>query len=315
MGRVSDPSWSVAVVGPGGVGGLLGALLARAGHRVVFVARPGTAEALNTGGLTIHSVQFGDFRVPAAAATRLDGPVDACVLAVKATALDAALAQVPPGALGDGLVLPLLNGVDHMSVLRTRYPAAQVAAGAIQVETTRVAPGRIEHTSPFSGIEMASDTAPAGRVEALAQRLRRAGLDVRVRDSETAVLWDKLAFLAPLALVTTYAGAPAGTVRTRWRDTLEAVIGEVASVAAAAGAPVDPAAILARFDRIPAAMKSSMQRDAEAGRPLELDAVGAAVLRAADRYGLATPVTARLVTELGSREGDAGTRAATGAAG
>jgi 2-dehydropantoate 2-reductase len=305
----------VAVVGPGGVGGLLGALLTRAGHRVVFVARPGTAEALNAAGLTVHSAQFGDIRVPATAATLLDGPVDACVVAVKATALDAALARVPPGALGDGLVLPLLNGVEHMPVLRARYPAAQVVAGAIRVETTRVAPGRIEHTSPFSGIEVASDTAPAGRVEALARRLRGAGLDVTVRAGETAVLWDKLAFLAPLALLTTHAGAPAGTVRTRWRERLEAVVGEVASVASAAGAPVDPAAILAMFDRLPAGMKSSMQRDAEAGRPIELDAIGAAVLRAADRYGLATPVTARLVAELVGRESDTGTRAPTGAAG
>jgi 2-dehydropantoate 2-reductase len=240
--------------------------------------------------------------VPATATTRLDDPVDACVLAVKATALEAALARLPGGALGGGLVLPLLNGFEHMPVLRSAFPAAQVVAGAIRVETTRVAPGRIEHTSPFSGIEVASDTAPGERVEALAAQLRRAGLDVTVRDDETALLWDKLAFLAPLALLTTHAGAPAGTVRTQRRDTLEAVVGEVASVATAAGAPVDPARILGMFDRVPESMKSSMQRDAEAGRVLELDAIGAAVLRAADRYGVAAPVTARLVDELGTRE-------------
>ncbi|WP_203923556.1 ketopantoate reductase family protein [Rugosimonospora africana] len=297
-----DPLWNVAIVGPGGVGGLIGAVLARAGHRVMFVARPETVDALTTGGLTVHSGKFGDFQVPATATARLSGPVDACVLAVKATALDAALERVPAGALGDGLVLPLLNGVEHLPLLRTRFPAAQVVAGAIRVETTRVAPGRIEHTSPFSGIEVASDTAPGERVEALAAQFRRAGLDVTVRDDETAVLWDKLAFLAPLALLTTAAGAPAGTIRTQWRETLEAVVGEIASVATAAGAPVDPATILGMFDRVPAGMKSSMQRDAEAGRATELDAIGTAVLRAADRYGLTTPVTARLVDELSTRE-------------
>jgi 2-dehydropantoate 2-reductase len=49
-------------------------------------------------------------------------------------------------------------------------------------------------------------------------------------------------------------------------------------------------------------MKSSMQRDAEANRPIELDAIGGAVLRAARRLGLETPVTARLVAELEKRE-------------
>jgi 2-dehydropantoate 2-reductase len=41
-----------------------------------------------------------------------------------------------------------------------------------------------------------------------------------------------------------------------------------------------------------------MQRDAEAGRALELDAIGGAVLRAAKRHGIPAPTTARLVSEL-----------------
>jgi 2-dehydropantoate 2-reductase len=297
-----EAHWSVAVVGPGGVGGLVGALLARAGHHVVYVARPDTAAALNSGGLSVHSSQFGEFHVPTEAAPRLAGPVDLCVVAVKATSLDTALAGVPAEALADSLVLPLLNGVEHMTVLRARYPAAQVVAGTIRVESTRVAAGRIEHTSPFSGIEVASDTGPRERVDALAAQLRQAGLEVTVRDDETALLWDKLAFLAPLALLTTHAGAPAGVVREGRLADLEAVVGEVAAVAGAAGARVDPATILGVFDRIPAAMKSSMQRDAEANRPTELDAIGGAVLRAARRHGIDTPVTTRLVDELGSRE-------------
>jgi ketopantoate reductase len=89
--------------------------------------------------------------------------------------------------------------VEHLTVLRARFPAAQVVAGAIRVESTWVAAGRIQHTSPFSPIEGASDTAPRERVDALAAQLRQAGLDVTVRDGETALLWDKLAFLAPLA--------------------------------------------------------------------------------------------------------------------
>jgi 2-dehydropantoate 2-reductase len=296
-----ESQWSVAVVGPGGVGGLLGAVLARAGHRVVYVARPETAATLNSAGLSLRSAQFGEIQVPVQAAPRLTGPVDACLLAVKATSLEPALAGVPAEALGDGLMLPLLNGVDHMAVLRDRYPADQVVAGAIRVESTRVAAGRIEHTSPFSWIEVASATAPSERVEALAAQLRRAGFDVTVRDDETALLWDKLAFLAPLALLTTYADAPTGVVRDKWRTDLETVIDEVTAVARAAGAPVPAAAVLGMFDRVPAGMKSSMQRDAEANRPTELDAIGGAVLRAARRLGVETPVTARLVDELQGR--------------
>ncbi len=296
----SPPPWSVAVVGPGGVGGLLGAVLTRAGHRVVYVARPDTAATLNAAGVEVSSAQFGDFHVPATALPRLAQPVDLCLIAVKATSLDEALAGVPAPVLGDGLVLPLLNGVDHLDRLRAQYPPRQVVAGAIRVESTRTAAGRIAHTSPFSWIEVASATAPPERVGDLALQLRRAGLDVSVRDDETALLWDKLAFLAPFALLTTHAGAPVGTVRDQRRGDLAAVVAEVAAVASAAGAGTDPATILGMFDRLPAGMKSSMQRDAEAHRPMELDAIGGAVLRAARRHGIDTPVTARLVDDLRS---------------
>lgn len=298
---MTESRWSVAVVGPGGVGGLVGAVLARAGHRVVYVARPETAAALAAGGLAVTSAQYGDFHVPATAVSRLDEPVDLCVVAAKATALDAALDAVPAETLGGRLVLPLLNGVDHLAALRARFPSAEVVAGAIRVESTRVAPGRIAHTSPFCVVEVAGDRSPRERLDALAARLRAAGIDASVRDSEAAVLWDKLAFLAPLALLTTAYATTAGEVRDRRRTELDAVAAEVVAVARAAGATVDTAAVLGLFDRVPPSMKSSMLRDVEAGRPAEVDAIGGAVLRAASRYGVNAPVTTRLVDELRHR--------------
>jgi 2-dehydropantoate 2-reductase len=293
---------SAAVVGPGGVGGLLGGLLVRAGARVEFVAGERTAEALRAGGLSVRSVKYGDFTVPVAATTELSGPVDVCFVTTKATSLEAALERVPPGALGDGLVVPLLNGFEHMAVLRRRYPAEQVVAGVVRVESARTAPGRIEHTSPFLTFELGSATAPEERVAELAARLREAGLEVTVRDDETVMLWDKLTFLAAFALLTTCHMAPAGVVRTEHRDELVAVLREITAVAAAEGAVFDPDGILAFFDGLPPQMKSSMQRDAEAGRPTELDALGGAVLRAAERHGVAAPAVARLVAELAARE-------------
>jgi 2-dehydropantoate 2-reductase len=45
-------------------------------------------------------------------------------------------------------------------------------------------------------------------------------------------------------------------------------------------------------------MQSSMQHDAAAGNDIELDAIGGAVLRAAERTGTPAPVTRKLVAEL-----------------
>ncbi|KUN05108.1 2-dehydropantoate 2-reductase [Streptomyces yokosukanensis] len=289
---------TVAVLGPGGTGGLLAALLSRSGHRVVCLAREETADTLRRTGIQVRSRQFGDFTAPVEADTELREPVDACVIAVKHTALDAALTRVPPGALGDALVVPLLNGVEHPAALRARHRPDRVAPAVIRVESTRLAPGVIEHGSPFTEIDLAGDTVPRPRLEQLAAVLAAAGATTRVLDDETAALWAKMAFLAPFALLTTRYGIPLGEVRTRHRAELESLVAETAAVSRACGAPADPGQALARYDAFPPAAKSSMQRDAEAGRPLELDAIGGALLRAAGRHGVPVPVAARLMDEL-----------------
>jgi 2-dehydropantoate 2-reductase len=294
---------TVAVLGPGGVGGLLAALVARAGHRVICLAGDATARALRTDGIRVRSGRFGDFTAAVEADTELREPVDACLITVKHTALDAALERVRPEVLGDGLLVPFLNGVEHPATLRARYGAARVAPAVIRVESTRTAPGVIEHGSPFAEIDLTGESVPRGRLDALAGVLAAAGPAVRVLDDESATLWAKMSFLAPFALLTTRYGVPLGEVRTHHREELTSLVAETAAVSRACGAPADPAVALARYDAFPPDTRSSMQRDAEAGRPLELDAIGGALLRAADRHGVAVPVARGLVRKLEELEG------------
>ncbi|MEV6619055.1 2-dehydropantoate 2-reductase [Streptomyces sp. NPDC051051] len=289
---------TLAILGPGGVGGLLAGLLSRAGHRVICLSGEDTATRLRTHGVHVRSARFGDFTAPVVADTELGAPVDAVLITVKHTALDAALARVPAAAVGDALLVPFLNGVEHPALLRARYGPESVAPAVVRVESTRVAAGVIEHASPFAEIDLVGDRVPRPRLDGLARALTEAGPTTRVLPDESAALWAKMAFLAPFALLTTRHALPLGEVRTRHREDLTSLVAETAAVSRACGAPADPAAALARYDAFPPATRSSMQRDAEAGRPLELDAIGGALLRAAERHGVPVPVAARLVREL-----------------
>ncbi|KUN28708.1 2-dehydropantoate 2-reductase [Streptomyces antibioticus] len=293
-----DRELTVAVLGPGGIGGLLAGLLARDGHRVICLAGDETAAALRTTGIHVRSGPYGDFTAAVEAETELRTPVDACLVAVKHTALDAALDRVPPAALGDALLVPFLNGVEHPAALRARYGEEAVAPAVIRTESTRVAPGEIVHGSPVAEIDLSGDKVAKDRLETLAAALDAAGPTTRVLPDEASALWAKMAFLAPLALLTTRYALPLGDIRTRHREELTALVEETAAVSRASGATVDPAQALARYDAFPPRTKSSMQRDAEAGHPLELDAIGGALLRAAERAGVPAPVTERLVREL-----------------
>jgi 2-dehydropantoate 2-reductase len=297
-----DPAWRVAVLGPGGIGGLVGALLARHGDEVTCIAPASTAAHLRANGLELRSARFGSFRVPVMAATELDGPVDACFVTVKATRLAEAVTAVPAAGLGTGLVVPLQNGIDHVAWLRERYPADQVVAGTIAIESARVAPGVIEHHSPFCLVDLAPRETGRERVEALAERLRAVGMDVRLRDDEQWMLWAKLVVLAPIALVGTHEGAPLGKVRKRRGDDLAAVVHEIVETARAAdGVELDATVPLERVRNAPDSMRSSMLRDAEAGNPIELEAIGGGILRAAARAGVPVPVTTKLVEDLRER--------------
>jgi len=277
-----------AVLGPGGVGGLLAALLSRGGDHVVVLHDSAPRE------IHVESKRFGDFTAEVAVAPRLSEPVDAVLVTVKATQLGEAMSRVPAPALGDGVAIPFLNGLEHVEVLRTTYGHDRVVPATIAIESTRVRPGVIRHTSPFAVIQMMG-------ANSVAAHLRAAGLDVRMRDDELAMLWDKFSALAPMAMLTTRERAPVGVVRAQHREELSAVIDEYASVAAAEGVSIDRANVLRLIDSMQPAMESSMQRDQAAGRPLEIDALGGALLRRAAKAGIEVPVTKRLVEELEAR--------------
>lgn len=292
---------NVAVLGPGGVGGFLAAMLAREGSSVLVLASDDSSNAIARNGLKLESRRFGNFAVSARTATRLADPVDACLITVKATHLRDAVHRVPAEALGQGLVMPFLNGLEHVDFLRTVYPPSSVVAATIRIETTKAEAGLIRHTSPFAAVEIAASEENRERVERIAAHLKAAGLDVRVRNDELAMLWDKFALLAPMALLTTHERANAGAIRTRRREDAIALIGEVAHVARAEGIEIDPEGVLRLLGSVPESMESSMQRDQAAGRPIELDALGGALLRRAARAGIAVPVTRRLVDDLEAR--------------
>jgi 2-dehydropantoate 2-reductase len=270
---------------------------------VVVVAREETASVIAERGLSVDSVRMGSFVARPAVVSRLVEPPGVLIVATKATGLDAALERI---AAPPALVVPLLNGVDHMSVLRARFGEDTVAAGAIRVEADRPQPGVVVHTSPFLRVDMAAhDPALRSRLDQLAGELDRAQVPARVMESEAQVLWEKLVRLNALACTTSAFDLPLGPIRTtpELRAELIGALREGAAVARAEGAVLDASAPLGELEQAHASLGSSMQRDIAAGREPELDAIPGAVLRAAARHGLACPTIERLVAVIVRRTG------------
>jgi 2-dehydropantoate 2-reductase len=239
------------------------------------------------GRLRVESIVLGDFEVDVPAVSRLEAPVDVLWVTTKATQLEAALSLAAPDAVGDALVVPLLNGVDHVDVLRSRY--RNVVAAAIRVESERVSPGLICQRSPFLRLDIAG--APAVRAA-----VRDAGIECRTGHNERSVLWEKLAFLAPVALTTTALATALGGARTDAR--FAGCRKEALAVAEAEGARIDAPSLRALHESTSAEIRSSMQKDVAAGREPELDAIAGPIVRGGRRHAIPTPCTEELVQEI-----------------
>ncbi|SDY34613.1 2-dehydropantoate 2-reductase [Amycolatopsis xylanica] len=278
---------AIGVVGPGGVGGLLAARFGAAGHAVTVISTERTAAELTARGLRFQGPDAAPISSFPTAQPWLTTALDVLFVAVKATDLLPALQRVPASVLGTATVVPLLNGVDHLSLLRAAYPSAAVIGASIAVEATRHRPGVIEQLSPFADLVLADGTSAGVEVAELA---RAAGLAVSTHPDDTTVLWSKLAFLAPLALLTTGADAPIGQARDSHESWLRPLVDEAASAAGVHSVQVDADAITARLTSLPGGMQSSMLKDFQAGRTLELDAIAGPIVRTLGAAKAATTI-------------------------
>jgi 2-dehydropantoate 2-reductase len=281
-----------AILGAGGVGGVIGVALAKSGESVTMVLRPETLKNYPAE-LSLES-PLGSFSVPVDRAASVSVPYDVLWITVKHTQLESALRSVLVAPEQLGAVVPLLNGIDHVPALRERFGHDRVVPGSIAVEAERVAPGKIVHRG--MAVRVTLSAIGESRLGPVAEEFRKFGFACQFVADEMKILWTKLSVLAPFALTTTAAGLNIGEVNRDpvWRKRLEAVVREVAAVGTASGTPLDAAVILPFFDKTPQTGRSSMQKDVAAGNPPELDAIAGPILRRAEQHGIDVLVTREL---------------------
>jgi 2-dehydropantoate 2-reductase len=285
-----------AILGAGAIGGLIGTALASLGEDVTVIVRPGTLPSFPPSLVLERPTR--SLTAPAKSVAAQTEPVDVLWIATKTYQLETALEAVQ--AL-PGRVAPLLNGVDHIAVLRTQFGNERVVPATVAVEAERISPGRFIQRSPFVRLNVASRGEPL--LGAIIQRLGDLGFTCQFIQNEQTLLWSKLCFLAPFALVTSASGMNVGEILadTAWKEKLSSAIAEACAVAKASGAGVDAQQFQTTFDGVPPGMRSSMQKDLIAGRQLELDAIGGPIVRGGERYGIDVSTTMNLIAAILSK--------------
>jgi 2-dehydropantoate 2-reductase len=276
----------ILVVGAGGIGGYYGGRLLSAGRDVTFLVRQRRAAQLAASGLVVRS-QFGDLDLPApptVMAGDIESPFDLILLSCKAYDLEAAMEALAPACGPDTLILPVLNGMRHMDLLKARFGENRVLGGLCLISVVLDPEGQVHHLNDLHGLTFGE---PAGgftpRIEAVASALTGAGFDARLSESILQDMWEKWIFIATGAGATCLMRASIGDIVAAGAEhVVTALLDESAAIAAAEGFPPRAAAIQRTRDSYTkpgSTMTASMLRDMERGGPIEADQIIGDLLR------------------------------------
>jgi 2-dehydropantoate 2-reductase len=223
------------------------------------------------------------------------GPVDVVFVAVKAWQVPEVAQAIRPMLGPETLVVPLQNGLEAPSQLADALGAAHVVGGSCVISSTVSAPGCVRHVGLEPSVSFGElDRRPSPRLERLRQSFVRAEVTAAIPPDIQVAIWEKFMAIrfGPVGAVTR---APVGVLRSlpETRRMVEQACDETLSVAQAMGValPADsPAKTMAAVDGIAPGIIASLQRDVEAGRPSEMDALIGALVRLGVQANVPTPV-------------------------
>ncbi len=286
------------IFGSGAVGAYFGGRLAQAGEDVTFLARGAHLKAILESGLKVDSI-FGDFFLrPAQATDSVQGLArpDVIVLSIKTFHLDEAIRQMFPLVEEDTVILPLLNGVEHIDTLVGEFGQEHVLGGLCRISAFLAAPGHIKHVAIDPYIAFGElDGKPSERVARIFEAFKKTqGCAFEAHDNIVRAMWEKFLFIAALSGVGAVTRQPVGGFRRipETRAMFRRALEEVVLVANERGVDLNEESVQAVMDRIdamPPATMASMQKDIMEGRPSELEGQTGSLVRMARAFGAYVP--------------------------
>ncbi|KQQ33017.1 hypothetical protein ASF61_13110 [Duganella sp. Leaf126] len=285
----------ILILGAGGTGGYYGARLAAAGCDVTFLLRPDSARRIARDGLRLTSVR-GDATLAVRTVTAVEESANLVILSCKAYDLEAAIAAVTPAVGPHTLVLPLLNGLHHLTRLDQVFGRARTLGGMCNISVGRAADGTIEHYNRFDELRFGARAAAPGAIdaEAVAQVFRVAHFHSVLSQDIGQDMWEKFVFIATLAGMTCALRSDVGGIvaTAPGERLMRDALAECEAVAAASGHPVRlPAHRFATraFTEKGSRFAASMLRDLQAGRNTEAEHIVGDMARRAAAAGVAHP--------------------------
>ena len=297
----------ILVIGAGAVSGYFGARLQQNGRDVTFLVRAKRAAQLQHDGLRVTGA-LGEFSVQPKllsaeelAASRKS--FDLIILGVKAYSLAQAMEDFAPAVGVQTMILPLLNGMAHLDVLRARFGEQAVLGGLTRIVADLDANGNVVlveklHDMTFGALD--GEMTPL--LDEVNRTLSNSGFDAILSPNIRAAMWVKWVLLSSYGAITLLGRGTIGEVnRAHGGHALAlGVLGEASAIAAANGFAIPPetaAFLVKRMTPVDSVLVSSMYRDLHKGAPVEADHIFGDLLRHGAEHGLESPLLSAAYTQ------------------
>jgi 2-dehydropantoate 2-reductase len=288
----------ILVVGAGAVGGYFGGRLVQAGRDVTFLVRPKRAEQIEAQGLRILSPMKGDFTVRprAITAAQILSPYNVIFLSVKSYSLAAAIDDFASAVGPQTVIIPVLNGMHHMDVLKQRFGEKSVLGGVCFVATEIDAQGRIIQLADFQSLIYGElDGKKTSRIEAVHDAFRGAGFDTAISGDIWRDMWQKWVWLASVGAATCLLDGNIGAIATvpGGADLTLSIFRECAAIAGACGYPLSEAFLAEKGPQLTtpgSTLTSSMYRDLKEQAPVEVDSILGDLIERGQKHGVSAPL-------------------------
>lgn len=301
----------ILVAGIGGVGGFIGAKLAKYSEtnndlEIYFLCRGKNLEKILSDGLELIEPEGTCLVKPFMAADNCNAfpKMDAVIIACKSYDLESLCDTISNSVSEQTIIMPLLNGISHSEVLKRKFPNSILCAAFIYIVSKLEAPAQILMESKSHSVYFGHIESNTERLFELEKLLKEANINAFCVDNIEENIWRKFTFISPIATYTSAYNLTKKEIveNVEHSKALKAMMYEVYTLSKAMKIKLAEDIVeqhWQQFLKLPDGSSSSMHRDYTLGKASEIETLSEFVVKESQNLGLKTPFYNIAIEQIG----------------